>query len=253
MKYSHPKRSPSNSPKLGLITKSDVINPIIPPELPKSDMLLFCFDWDETLVKGHLHKHISSIIWGSFKLYTEEDKNKMVDNFLSDSDKGWRNKNDIIELFLTISELGHHLAITSFCSYHQQIYYALTQLDLPSKLLDKIHIENSCQESSYSNKNEHIEKSMEHFAVDNKTHVILIDNDWTNLNRAKNAGVNVIIVREEDDSYLSEIRTIIANQQASSHTKSAIISTTVNPSEELPLTRINQDDIDLQGIDNENN
>lgn len=126
MKFS--KFSPSNSPKPLMFTKYGIIDPKIPPEFPKSDKLLFCFDWDQTLVKGHMDHHISSVVCSSFRPYSEQDKNKMVDNFLSDVDKGWRNKKDVIELFQIISDLGHHLAITSFCPYSSQIKYALSNL-----------------------------------------------------------------------------------------------------------------------------
>lgn len=127
---------------------------------------------------------------------------------------------------------------------------------MPKELLNKIYIESG--QAGYNGKNEHIEKAMEHFAVGDKTHVFLIDDDWINVSRAKITGVNTVIVEKEDNSYLSEIHKIIASHQASNdiiNDKSANIFTvnTVNPYEKLQLTKINQDDIDLQGVDNENN
>lgn len=130
-----------------------------PASQPKieSNNMLFCFDWDETIVKGSLDDYLRQV----------SPSTEHVDQFLEDKTKGWKNKEQLVELLKKILNSKCSIAIVSFGSYPKEIKYALTKL-LEKSYADQIYVASHLPEEDemdYMGKQRHIEEAQRYFKI----------------------------------------------------------------------------------------
>ncbi|WP_218460744.1 hypothetical protein [Rickettsia sp. TH2014] len=178
---------------------------------------LFCFDFDNTLVKGHVHSQLTNkgivpvtnnntlVINGivqTGEINPKYDK-KLVKHeaskLLKNPDIGLRDKQALKKTFVTILEQGHQIAITSFTKYPDAISAALEELGLTQIQLEGIKIIGGFPKGGARDPNaktEHIEKAMELSGIKDKQNVVLIDDSIKNINNAKEQGISAVLVKD---------------------------------------------------------
>lgn len=157
-------------------------------------MMIFIFDFDETITSEHTHNMITDVINAEIEAFGES-KTKY------DIERQWnliKNINPIFasiawrELFTNIPAAGHHIAIASHGTYGSHLIprYLKEVLNLPADLVDKIQIESWLPPKDRLNKNQHIENVIRNYSGYNQ--VILIDDSIDNLKSAEEKGYSVV-------------------------------------------------------------
>ncbi len=156
--------------------------------------LLFCFDFDETIVKAHFHHILHDLKREARKWEKEFNIREEVLNLLNDSHKGIKNPELLIEIFKEAFQKGHEVAITSFSSFPEAIKLTLESLSLNEDELEKIKIFSGLPKRKDAYKNDHIKQAMQEFGIVEKSNVYLIDDDMKNCEQARFDGFNTVRV-----------------------------------------------------------
>ena len=185
----------------------------------EGEKLLFCFDFDQTIVKGHFH-HLLTVERNKI---TSSGKNKKFDVvnhtkvLLNDSSVGLKNPDKLKEAIQLALQNGHHVAITSFTSYPETFIPTLEKLGLSKDEIDLIPGISGFPASNNVGKNDHIRQAMARFGINNNKSVWLIDDDPSNCDRARAEGFQAVVVpvnnnskgsvqdRDSDQDYLREV------------------------------------------------
>jgi len=175
--------------------------------------LLFCFDYDQTIVKGHFHHLICEEKKRNESAGTTFDVSKYLDLLLDDPSVGFKNQSRLRDVIKRALEKGHFVAITSFTSYPELFIPTLLRLGLCSHEVEKIPGFSGLPVSYTSGKTEHILRAMKHFGIENKHLVWLIDDDGINCSKAISDGFNSIQVpaspKDSSSQYLDKIDFLI--------------------------------------------
>jgi len=184
----------------------------------ESESLLFCFDFDQTIVKGHFHHLLCEEKKRIESTGTIFDVCKYLDVLLDDPSVGFKNQTRLRDVIKRALDNGHFVAITSFTSYPEVFTPTLLRLGLSPQDVEKIPGYSGLPNSYAAGKNEHIDHAMEHFGLKNKNLVWLIDDDGRNCSKANSNGFKSIQVpeRPEDRSllYLDEIDRVISTRSS---------------------------------------
>ena len=174
---------------------------------------LFCFDFDKTLVKGHLHNAMVQYANSGGEKFRAK-----VAELIKDPDVGLRNPKEIVKLMRKIWANGHHIAIVSFTQFSQMVQLALQELGLSNEEMKLVDRQCFPPEKEYQvwfpGKNFHLLKSMKEFDISDPTQVLLIDDSEINIKAAKQAFYATVQVVEDDfEKTLGEIESFIFQEQ----------------------------------------
>ena len=169
---------------------------------------LFCWDFDQTIIKGHLHTFLQEM-----GVAPGEASEIIVKKFLDNPDNGLKNPVMLLNFFRLAIENNHKIAITTFSAYPEVISPTLRILGLLEEEIIKIKIISGPPINKELGKLEHIEKAMSFFHIVEKSDVYLIDDSIENYQLAIIGGYNAVKVPIEDSiEYFQELPIIIQDQ-----------------------------------------
>ncbi len=159
---------------------------------PLKKEYLFCWDFDNTIIKGNSHDFFDTLnITGSVP-------KELIDKFLADEDNCLRDPVNLLPIIRKTLKHGHKIAITTLSEYPEVIEPALQKLGLTEDEINKVKIINGPSSTLYPGKLKHIKKAMDHFKITTEQSVYLIDDDEKNCFLAKKNGYSVIKVDNKD-------------------------------------------------------
>ncbi len=167
---------------------------------------LFCWDFDNTIIKGNSHDFFDdkNIIAG-------KASKELINQFLADPDTGLKNPKKLLSTIHSALKNGHKIAITSLSEYPEIIIPALQKLGLTEEEIIKIKIIAGPSSSLYPGKLNHIKKAMKAFSITKKESVYLIDDNEKNCIIANENGYGAFKVLAEDSGeYLTAIDKLIS-------------------------------------------
>lgn len=178
---------------------------------------LFCFDFDNTLVKGHFHNQLCGLNVSPGKA-TFTQIELLIKKF------GILNKDELLKTFKQILEKGHKIAITTWSDYPEVIVPTLKHIGLNDAEIKQIFIASGLPEDQTSRKETHIERAKKHFSIQNNKHVVLIDDDQMNVLHAQKNGQIGILVEPDDNNalYLKQAQSLFSENTVNSNVKRKI-------------------------------
>jgi len=160
---------------------------------------LYCIDLDGTLVKGHLHNYLMMNC-------LEKCSNKLTYNFLQDFQRGLREPALMKELFEVLHKNGQPIAITTFSSFPEVIPIILSEIGLSEDVIASIHVVHGlAHKLGPPGKNGHIQQAKKHFQLGHDIPCLLIDDDVSNTNYAKQSGHSIIHANPFGPTFVDEI------------------------------------------------
>ena len=172
---------------------------------------LFCFDFDQTIVKGHFHH----LLYTERSKFVSSDKQISFDTIsstkllLEDYRISLKNADKLREVIQLALRNGHHVAITSFTSFPESFAPTLEKLGLSPAEINVIPGFAGYPAISNVRKNDHLRQAMAKFDMKSNSLVWLIDDDPVNCSKAREEGFHAVQVPvgPEDNStdYLQEI------------------------------------------------
>ena len=181
--------------------------------LPSSNdnNFLFCFDFDQTIVKGHFHH----LLYTDKSKFIPSDKQSSFDIIsrtkilLEDPSIGLKHADKLREVIQLALHNGHHVAITSFTSFPESFVPTLEKLGLSPAEINVIPGFAGYPVASHVRKNDHLRQAMAKFKVKSNNVVWLIDDDPQNCYKASEEGFNAVQVpvgsNDNSTEYLQEI------------------------------------------------
>lgn len=175
----------------------------IKPE-PLKKEYLFCWDFDNTIIKGNSHDFFDTMnIKGKVP-------KELIDKFLTDPATGLRSPLKLLPTIRTILKHGHKIAITTLSEYPEVIEPTLQKLGLMESEINQVKIIAGPSSTDFPGKLKHIKKAMEHFGIKPKQSVYLVDDDEKNCSLAKKTGYGTIKVETTlSKEYLTKINELI--------------------------------------------
>ncbi|MBU6184693.1 MAG: hypothetical protein KGO98_05480, partial [Rickettsiales bacterium] len=171
---------------------------------PLKKEYLFCWDFDNTIIKGNSHDFFDTLnITGSVP-------KELIDKFLAVPATGVKNPISLLFTIRTTLKQGHKIAITTLSEYPEVIGPALHKLGLTEDEIREIKIIAGLSSTHFPGKLKHIKKAMAHFGITTEQSVYLIDDDRENCALAKKNGYGVIKVEATDsEGYLTKINDLL--------------------------------------------
>lgn len=157
---------------------------------------LFCFDFDQTIVKGHFHH----LLFTERSKFVPSDKQTSFDTIahtkilLEDSRVGLKHAEKLREVIQLALRNGHHVAITSFTSFPESFIPTLEKLGLSPAEIDVIPGFAGYPVASHVRKNDHLRQAMAKFKKKSNSLVWLIDDDPVNCSKAMEEGFHAVQV-----------------------------------------------------------
>lgn len=212
---------------------------------------LFCFDFDNTLVKGHFHSQLTNqwiapvtnnntlVINGTIQ---DGNQNEQYDaglvkanasKLLKNTELGIQDPEGLKSLFNNILSSGHKIAITSFTKYPDVIAVMLNHLALTPEQIKDINIIGGFPKDgprAPNRKTEHIESAMYLAGVHDKHNVVLIDDSKDNIENAKQQGIQTVHVAKGRADW-SVVQGMVAQNRSKS--KNIIINENLNKVKEI--------------------
>lgn len=181
--------------------------------------LLVCFDFDNSMVKGHYHsslvkKSVDPIIDGNgiiaygkgkielSKKYDVLAVRKYTKDLLESSSDGLKNGKELIETFNKLTSEGYNIAITTFSKYPDAIVTTLEYMKIDASNILIIYGFPDGTSCPLKDKNEHIDEAMKYFKISDFSNVILFDDSVQNCFAAKCKFVIVPSYADAGPSYL---------------------------------------------------
>lgn len=176
--------------------------------MSKSNKILFCFDFDNTIVNGHFHNHLAGL-----GIPNKQASSQKIQEMLATYDI--LNSKELLKTIRLILKQGHYLAITTWGEYPEVITPTLKKLGLNQKEIKQVHIESGIPINQNLCKSDHIKRAKKHFKITNNTNVFLIDDDEKNIAQAIKEGQHGIHVKSPKTSidYLERIQIFIKELQ----------------------------------------
>jgi len=179
-------------------------------------MALLCFDFDNTLVKGHFHNTLMEITEQTAGIYGKTAKEIMewarsdprwmkwyqgkIQKLVDDPIKGPKNPAELKDVIQTALKSGHKIAITSFTLFPEVIKPTLVKIGLAEEEIKQIHLECFLLQDQQQGKIPHMIQAMDHFNIDDRSQVILIDDNSNNCQTARANGFKAVDVPVEPDA-----------------------------------------------------
>ena len=171
---------------------------------PKLKKYLFCWDFDNTIIKGNSYDFFDSMN------ITGKAPKELIDKFLAVPATGLKNPISLLFTIRTTLKQGHKIAITTLSEYPEVIEPALHKLGLTEDEIREIKIIAGPSSSSYPGKLKHIKKAMYHFGITTEQSVYLIDDNEVNCSLAEKNGYGAIKVEATDsEGYLTKINDLL--------------------------------------------
>ncbi|MGE4349540.1 MAG: hypothetical protein AB7D28_07225 [Candidatus Berkiella sp.] len=168
---------------------------------------LFCFDFDNTLVKGHFHNQLCGLNISPGKA-TPEQIESLIKKF------GILNKDELLKTFKQILEHGHKIAITTWSDYPEVVAPTLKHIGLNETEIKQIYIASGRPENQALRKEAHIEGAKKHFSIQDNAYVVLIDDDQMNvLHAQKNGQIGILVDADDNDAlYLKQVHSMLTGK-----------------------------------------
>lgn len=171
---------------------------------PKLKKYLFCWDFDNTIIKGNSYDFFDSMN------ITGKVPEELIDKFLADPATGLKNPLKLLSTIRRILKHDHKIAITTLSDYPEIIEPALQKLGLSKEEINKVKIIAGPSSTIYPGKLKHIKKAMDHFEITTEQSVYLIDDNEENCSLAEKNGYCAIKVEtKESREYLTKINELI--------------------------------------------
>jgi len=173
-------------------------------EFPRSceHSILYCFDFDGTLVHGHLHNYLVKA-----KVKPGFATSVFVQEFYR-TNEGIRCPAEWKELFQTLRDCGQSVAITTFSSYPEVVPIVLKDMGLDEEHIKSIHVVSGMPaRHNRMCKNEHIAKARTHFNLAQDISCMLIDDDLNNILVAEAVGHLAVWADPDQYTFIDIIRT----------------------------------------------
>lgn len=155
--------------------------------------MLFCIDFDNTLVKAHFHNILSTA-----RIRPDDPKTIVkILQLIADEATGPKNSPQMLEFMRSALQNGHNIAITTFSSYLTGFLPTLQAIGLSAAEIDQIIFIPFLPKDRAAGKNEHIALAMKRFNIIDPSQVYLIDDDERNCSMAVSSGYNAVIVPKE--------------------------------------------------------
>ncbi|MCS5708970.1 hypothetical protein CC99x_008655 [Candidatus Berkiella cookevillensis] len=169
---------------------------------------LFCFDFDNTLVKGHFHNQLCGLNVSPGKA-TPEQIESLIKKF------GILNKDELLKTFKKILENGHKIAITTWSDYPEVVVPTLKHIGLNETEIKQIYIASGLPENQALRKETHIEGAKKHFSIQDNAYVVLIDDDQMNvLHAQKNGQLGILVDADDNDAlYLKQVQSMLTGKR----------------------------------------
>jgi len=190
--------------------------------------MLFCFDFDDTLVNAHFHSKLAEKGFPS-QSASEQVINSLIKQF------GVKNQVELKECMQTILKEGHALAITSFTMYPEVAVPTLKAIGLLPQEINQVLVVGGFPENVSNNtppmvctprydnrgnaghshkKEQHIGVAMKQFGISDPSCVVLIDDSPANIQKANQSGhVGLLVPKSHNPnpSYLEQAKQLALN------------------------------------------
>jgi hypothetical protein len=146
--------------------------------------MLFCLDFDQTIVKGHFHNALSK----KNCPYGDPNNIKVIQSLLNSNTTGLKNKIETKNFIQLSLSNGHKVAVTTYSLYPEVVNPTLKHMGLSDSEINQVEIIAFLPKDQSIGKTGHIKKAMETFQISDKSIVYLIDDSDNNCNVAINEG-----------------------------------------------------------------
>lgn len=169
---------------------------------------LFCFNFDNTLVKGDFTNQLFYDLNVSPGKATPAQIESLIKKF------GILNKDELLKTFKQILESGHKIAITTWSNYPEVIVPTLKHIGLNDAEIKQLYIAWGLPENQALYKETHIERAKKHFSIQDNSYVVLIDRDQINVLQAQKNGQIGILADADDHEvlYLKQAQGMLADK-----------------------------------------
>lgn len=159
--------------------------------------MLFCFDFDDTIVDRELPRPLMQM--SREEMFNYLNKPPIL------------NKSRLSRIFHRILNERHHLALTSFSSEDLVIGTTLIRAGLSVQVIETIAIVLDLPVAPDRDKEDHIQMAKDHYHVTDNAQVVLIDDQMRNINKARECGQTGIWVNDpkNNTSYLDQIEKVL--------------------------------------------
>lgn len=161
---------------------------------------LFCFDFDQTIVKGHFHNLLVHAIQIHKQHNIKINLTETIDKLLDNPKYTLKHPHKMYTIIKKALDKGHYVAITSFTSFPEVFEPTLRRLGLTNSEIGRIGKYYGFPSKRSTYKCEHIESAMRDTNIQDRTLVYLIDDDNLNCDKAIEEGYHAIVVPCEDSS-----------------------------------------------------
>lgn len=167
---------------------------------------LFCFDFDQTIAKEHVHNAIMHYVRSDSSVESNEEKQWTIAKAIAPraTAEKWKN------LFTKLNQEGHQIAIVAFNKFPHIIKRYLKKIiNLPDALLEKIYIHSWCP-NIIKDKNCHIDQVVTYYKSNNK-YVVLVDDSADDLKEASSRlhADGGILVDDQSDDFFKKIENLM--------------------------------------------
>ena len=170
--------------------------------------MLFCIDFDQTIVKGHFHNSLMK----AKAVPNHPDNLLLIEALLDDQSMGLKNGKEMRNFISNALLRKHSVAITSYTLFPDVIIPTLRRMGLTSEEISCIQIVAFLPSDQRRGKGLHLEQAMQLSNVLDKSQVYLIDDSHNNCKLAQNAGFKVVMVPAEENAsaeYLAPLLNIV--------------------------------------------
>jgi len=169
---------------------------------------LFAFDFDETITSRHVYFAIVAAKLKSTRGVDLTDQQYAIASTIEPrgSAAQWR------ELFEKLIADGHKIAIVTYNPFELVVQrYLKEKLGLSDDVLEKISFNCIHHNAKYLGKDRQIAAAKAHFEIDDNRNIILVEDDITNLLRARIQGMSIVLAptNPEDADLRSNLKTYL--------------------------------------------
>ena len=169
--------------------------------------MLFCLDFDHTMVKGHFHNALMK------SKLSKDDPQFLpyIEELLNDNTVGLKNGPEMKRFIQEGLKNGHKFAITSYTMFPEAFNPALRRMGLTEDEITQIPQVAFLPMDQRVGKAGHMAQAMEQTGIEDKTKVYLIDDSSNNCRVAKKGGFKVVEVDDDLNAppdYLTDVTSI---------------------------------------------
>jgi hypothetical protein len=169
--------------------------------------MLFCLDFDQTIVKGHFH---NALMKSGGRPGNHESNIEMIEQLLDNPEYGLKNGAAMKQFIQTALGNGHKVAVTTYSLFPEVCTPTFLRMGLSTDEIAQIPCVAFLPKDQSQGKTQHIQQAMQLTGITDKSSVVLVDDSENNCQVAHTSGCLFVKVPESKDAKPDYICTAVS-------------------------------------------